>query len=323
MKGHVALSLIAMTLLSACTPEPTQFDVAGIEIGDTRASVFAKAPNLTCGVGERGGVEECIGSGPSFNGAPTAFFRVDFDGGKVEFLMLTAEATGFDKAVSALRTKYGPVGKGEHEASVTPSGMTTWTRWGKEGARGRQVLMLGKPENGRYLIALKGPMFMAMHEVMPRLNLPTPDLKGVRLGDSVTTVKARFPDVHCNELKTIDLCTAPSVQFGGTQNASIFMLLVDDSVKQISVTGLDADNFPYLQSALINKFGPSDDADQRKWHPNIPSTHILWSMPYNHLISLIPPTSKDDGRSPGVYFEDENYFAEVARRQVTESEKHL
>lgn len=320
MKGHITLALVGALLLSACQPEPEQFSVVGIKIGDTRASVLSIAPNLACGVGESAGIEKCVGNGPSFEGGTTAYLSINLDEGKVEYVGLVVDAANADKALAAMKLKYGQVGKGKTDARFTDKGLTEWTRWGEGDSKGKQILQIDQPTGNFYTVILRGPMYMVMHELMPRLDLPTPDIKGLKLGDTFEDVKGRFPDAECVKREDGERCLVAPTTFGGSRKALLSIDLHDASVKKIVVQDLDPDDFLYLKKALVEKFGPADDDEQRKARPDLTSADIVWSMPYNNLIMARNPGG---GVAPVVMLADMQYYDNLTRKKVTTSGEAL
>lgn len=319
-EGYIALALAAALLLSACKPEPAKFAVAGIKIGDTRASVLSMAPKLACGIGERAGVEECTGDGPSFEGASTAFLKVNLADGKVEYVGAVVDATKTDQTLGAMKMKYGQVGKGETEAHILDPGITEWIQWGDERNEGKQILQIGLPEKEHYVVTLRGPMYMAMHMVMPRLELPAPDIKGVKLGSSAKDVRTKFPSAECSLAGLEMECSDDQVTYGGSQRARVSILLHEDSVRSIAIQGLNPEDYNLLVRAMIGKFGPPDDEQQRKSRAGLDPNDTVWSMPYNQLLIA---SKVGDGVSPSVSLLDMHYYGVVLQKTTKENVKTL
>lgn len=303
MKERILLALVAAVCLTACQANKPEFEVSRIKIGDTRASVLAVVPDLECTIGERAGVEECVGHGPAYEGIATKLVMLNLDEGKVEFVWTAVDPSKAGKALAATREKHGAEDKGLRE-----DGAIEWTQWSDGG---KQVLSLLMPHDGGHaFVRLKGPMYMTMHQVMPRLDLPAPDIKGVKLGDTSENVRALVPDVECMTDGAELRCLAEPVTYGGSRRARVFFKLRDNSVKQISVSHLEPADYPSLISAMVEKFGPADDEDQRKNRPHMDPDDTVWSMPYNRVILA---SKTGDGTAPTVSLADMGYVNAVLR----------
>jgi len=278
------------------------------------------APKLTCGIGERAGVEECKGDGPSFEGASTEFLKVSLDGGKVEYVGAVVDATKTDQILAAMKMKYGQVGKGETEARILDAGITEWTQWDKKGNEGKQILQISLPEKEHYVVTLRGPMYMAMHMVMPRLDLPAPDIKGVKLGDSARDVRSTLPSAKCSVTGPETRCWDAPVTYGGSQLARVFISLQSDAVRSISVDGLRPEGYPLLLRAMTAKFGPPDDEQQRKLRAGLDPNDTVWSMPYNQLLIA---SKVGDGSGPTVSLLDMHYYGVVLQKATKENVETL
>lgn len=317
MKEHITLALVAAVLLAACQSQKPEYEVSRIKIGDTRASVLAVVPDLACKTGERAGVERCTGHGPAFEAIPTKMIILNLDRGKVEYVAAAVDASHADNALAAIKEKYGPEDKGEGAASFRDPGLIEWSQWARDG---KQLLRFYLPDSGSFFVSLRSPMYSAMHEVMPRLNLPAPDIKGVKLGDPYDDVRAMLPDAECTVVEAETQCRAEAVTYGGSRRAHLFLRLRGDSVRGIFVGKLEPEDYASLMKAMVEKFGPPDDEEQRKSRSGLGPNDTAWSMPYNRVIIASNP---GDGTAPTVSLLDMDFYGALLRESAKKNVEAL
>lgn len=317
MREHITLALVAAVFLAACQSQKPEYEVSRIKIGDARASVLSVVPDLICKTGERAGVEECSGHGPAFEAVPTKLVMLNLDGGKVEYVFAAVDASQADKALTAIKEKYGPGDKGESAARLRDLGFIEWSQWGKDG---KQLLRFSLPDKGHSFVSLRGPMYSAMHEVMPRLNLPAPDIKGVKLGDTYDDVRTKLPDAECTAVELETQCREEAVTYGGSRRAYLSLTLRGDSVRAIFVGRLEPEDYVFLMRAMVEKFGPPDDEEQRKSRSGLGPNDTAWSMPYNQVIIASNP---GDGTAPMVSLLDMDFYDALLRKSAKKNVETL
>lgn len=127
---------------------------------------------------------------------------------------------------------------------------------------------------------------------------PTAELKGIKLGDTVTEVKRLYQNAKCTEKDGgVTSCDLGFQTFAGLtgqfQNKYVYAFLQNDKVEMVMVGLIDNDDLPQVASALSAKFGAPDDVARR---PNgLANMYATWSDK-DWILMIDPPHGKNSGQ---------------------------
>ena len=140
---------------------------------------------------------------------------------------------------------------------------------------------------------------------------PVPDIKDLRLGDSESLLKLKFPKAVCKPSSDGDItstCQIDDASYGG-DSAVIFGEFTTDRLEMIHVYGLEPENFDPIIRAMVTKFGIPDDSQHR---PAIAGARdVTWSG--EHWLLVTPPSGSHT--AVGVTLIDTDFFIKIDKEK--------
>ncbi|HEU4671033.1 MAG TPA: hypothetical protein VFR91_10000 [Dyella sp.] len=105
-----------------------------------------------------------------------------------------------------------------------------------------------------------------------------PDIAGIRLGDTLASVQARFAGVRCKPVDAEDIteqCVIGDQPFAGAGNAVVFVSFARARTVVVQAYGLPATAMAPMVRTLTARYGAPDDARHRP--PRVWPPQVSWS----------------------------------------------
>lgn len=105
-----------------------------------------------------------------------------------------------------------------------------------------------------------------------------PDVAGIRLGDTLASVKARFAGAHCKPVDAEDIteqCVIAGQPFSQVGDSVVYVSFARSRTVIVQAYGLPAQRMPAMVQALTARYGPPDDERHRPPRAHPPA--VSWS----------------------------------------------
>ena len=153
----------------------------------------------------------------------------------------------------------------------------------------------------------------------PVLLKPVPDIKGLKLGDDVAAIRAKYPDVECKaESDVMVYCQVNAQPYAGSESGILQIELFHERAVMIGAGALEADKFDLIVSAITSKFGKPDDATHRPSKAS--AIEITWSGPQWWLVAT-PRAFKTS--FAGVNLIDSEWVSSQLKNRVSDAAQNL
>ncbi|MFK2905348.1 hypothetical protein ISP17_15400 [Dyella ginsengisoli] len=107
---------------------------------------------------------------------------------------------------------------------------------------------------------------------------PVPDVAGIRLGDTLASVQARFAGAHCKAVDAEDIteqCVIGGLPFAQAGDAVAYVSFAGERTVIVQAYGLPATGMALMVQALTARYGAPDDERHRPPHARPPA--VSWS----------------------------------------------
>ena len=146
----------------------------------------------------------------------------------------------------------------------------------------------------------------------------SPDIRGLKLGDSQAQVLAKFPGAQCNAKGAQVLCHVDGLGYGGSELGILQIVPEGDHAVLIGANALEGDKFNLIVSAMVTKFGSPDDAAHRP--AMAAGTDVTWTGDHWWLVA----TPHDEGTSfAGVTLIDAGWADARLKATLSSAAKNL
>jgi hypothetical protein len=105
-----------------------------------------------------------------------------------------------------------------------------------------------------------------------------PDVAGIRLGDTLASVKARFAGAHCKPVDAEDIteqCVIAGQPFSQVGDSVVYVSFARSRTVIVQAYDLPAQRMPAMVQALTARYGPPDDERHRPPRAHPPA--VSWS----------------------------------------------
>lgn len=107
---------------------------------------------------------------------------------------------------------------------------------------------------------------------------PVPDVAGIRLGDTLASVQARFAGAHCKAVDAEDIteqCVIGGLPFAQAGDAVAYVSFAGERTVIVQAYGLPATGMALMVQALTARYGAPDDERHRPPRARPPA--VSWS----------------------------------------------
>lgn len=139
--------------------------------------------------------------------------------------------------------------------------------------RGRPLALLAA-----LMLAACQPSEWPADPLPPHPARATPDIAGIRLGDTLDTVRERFAGDRCKPVDTQDIteqCVIGGQAFATAGQATVYASFAQRRVVIVQAYGLPATGMAAMVNALSARYGTPDDPRHRP--PRTPVDAVSWS----------------------------------------------
>ncbi|MBU6247338.1 MAG: hypothetical protein KGN77_06240 [Xanthomonadaceae bacterium] len=115
----------------------------------------------------------------------------------------------------------------------------------------------------------------------------TPDVAGIRLGDTLDSVRERFAGARCKPVDTQDIteqCVIGGQAFAGAGEAAVYASFAHRRTVIVQAYGLPAAGMGTMVRALSARYGTPDDLRHRP--PRTPANAVSWSTDAWFLVAM-------------------------------------